>query len=110
MFSLACIACALAAPSAQPSRGLIVGIYDEQSSFGNPSWAFPQYKSLGVEALRSNLYWSEVSKGRPENPRDPDDPSYRWGAYDEFIKRAAANRIKVVLSIVRTPNWAIAAR
>jgi hypothetical protein len=110
MFSLACIACALAAPSAQPSRGLIVGIYDEQSSFGNPNWAFPQYKSLGVDALRSNLYWSLVAKRRPENPRNPADPAYEWGAYDEFVKRASENRIKVVFSIVRTPNWAIAAR
>jgi len=110
LFSLACLACALAAPSAQPSRGLIVGIYDEQSSFGNPSWAFPQYERLGVEALRANLYWSEVAKRRPENARNPLDPAYEWGAYDAFVKRSAESRIKVVFSIVRTPTWAIAAR
>jgi hypothetical protein len=108
LFSLACLACALAAPSAQPSRGLIVGIYDEQSSFGNPSWAFTQYERLGVEALRANLYWSEVAKRRPANGRDPADPAYQWGPYDEFVKRSAESRIKVVFSIVRTPTWAIA--
>ena len=32
----------LAAPSAQPSRGLIVGIFDEQATLGNPDWAYPQ--------------------------------------------------------------------
>jgi hypothetical protein len=108
LFSLACLACALAAPSAQPSRGLIVGIYDEQSSFGHPSWAFPQYERLGVEALRANLYWSEVARRRPENSRNPTDPAYEWGAYDAFVKRSAESRIKVVFSIVRTPTWAIA--
>ena len=71
------LGCALAAPSAQPSRGLIVGIFDEQSSLGRPDWAFPQYKSLGVEALRVNLYWGGPNgvarkkagqRGRPGRP------------------------------------------
>jgi hypothetical protein len=108
LFALACLACALAAPSAQPSRGLIVGIYDEQSSLGNPNWAFPQYERLGVEALRANVYWSGVATKRPANPRNPADPAYDWGGYDAFVKRSAESRIKVVFSIVRTPNWAIA--
>ena len=113
LFALACLACALAAPSAQPSRGLIVGIYDEQSSLGNPDWAFPQYKTLGVEALRANLYWggpSGVGRKKPTNPRNPADPAYEWAAYDAFVKNAAKNRIKVVFSIVRTPTWAIGRR
>jgi hypothetical protein len=108
--ALACLASALATPSAKTSRGLIVGIYDEQSSLGNPNWAFPQYTRLGVEALRANLYWNSVAKRRPENARNPADPAYDWAGYDAFVKRAAENRIKVVFSIVRTPNWAIAAR
>ena len=108
LFALACLACALAAPSAQPSRGLIVGIYDEQSSLGNPDWAFPQYESLGVEALRTNLYWNDVAKRRPANAVNPADPAYDWTMYDAFVKRAAESRIKVVFSIVFTPNWAIA--
>ena len=110
LFALACLACALAAPSALPSRGLIVGIYDEQSSLGNPDWAFPQYQSLGVEALRTNLYWNDVAKRRPANAVNPADPAYDWTMYDAFVKRAADNRIKVVFSIVFTPNWAIAPR
>ena len=42
----------LVAPSAQPrqqSRSLIVGIFDEQATLGDPTWAFPQYKLLGWE-------------------------------------------------------------
>ena len=84
LFALACLACALAAPSAQPSRGLIVGIYDEQSSLGNPDWAFPQYTRLGVEALRAN----------------------RRAAVAQY--RAAVPRWTAVLSRLRLPrgiNW-----
>jgi hypothetical protein len=69
----------LAAPSAKPSRGLIVGIFDEQSTLGNPDWAFPQYKSLGVEALRVNLYWggpTGVARKKPAHAVDPADKAY----------------------------------
>jgi hypothetical protein len=103
----------LAAPSAQPSRGLIVGIFDEGSSIGNPDWAFRQYDSLGVEALRVNLYWGGrggVARRKPANAVNPADPAYDWSMYDTFVKNAAEKRIKVVFSILWTPTWAIAPR
>ncbi len=100
----------LAAPSAKPSRGLIVGIFDEQASIGNPDWAFPQYKSLGVEALRVNLYWGGASgvarSRRPARAVDPADPAYDWSMYDALVKRSKENRIKIVFSILWTPRWA----
>ena len=112
LFALVCLVCGLAAPSAQPSRGLIVGIYDETSTMGNATWAFNQYDSLGVEALRVNLYWGGpggvASRRRPANAVDPADPAYNWSTYDAFVKRAAEKRIKVIFSIVWTPLWAIA--
>jgi hypothetical protein len=109
LIGLVCLVCGLVAPSAQPSRSLIVGIFDEQSSLANPDWAFPQYKSLGVEALRVNLYWggpSGVGRKKPANAVNPADPAYDWAVYDAFVKRAAENRIKVVFSILWTPSWA----
>jgi Glycosyl hydrolase catalytic core len=114
LFGLVCLVCGLAAPSAQPSRGLIVGIYDEGSSLGNATWAFNQYDSLGVEAVRVNLYWGGpggvASRRRPANAVNPADPAYDWTGYDAFVKNAAEKRIKVVFSIVWTPTWAIAPR
>jgi hypothetical protein len=112
---------ALVAPSrakpqqhAKQSRALLVGIFDEQSTLGSPDWAFPQYKTLGVEALRVNLYWGGPSgvarKKRPANARNPADPAYDWTVYDAFVKRAAENRIKPVFSILWTPGWAGSAK
>jgi hypothetical protein len=107
------IVAGLVTPSAQPrqtSRNLIVGIFDEQETFGDPTWAFPQYKLLGVEALRVNLYWGGASgvarKKRPANARNPNDPAYDWTIYDTMVKQSADNKIKPVFSILWTPSWA----
>jgi len=103
----------LVAPSAQPrqqSRNLIVGIFDEQATLGDPTWAFDQYKLLGVEALRVNLYWGGPSgvarKKRPANAVNPNDPAYDWSVYDAMVKQSADNKIKPVFSILWTPSWA----
>ena len=100
----------LLVPGAQASRGILVGIFDEPTTIGNPDWAFPQYKLLGVEALRLNLYWggpTGVARvRRPANAVNPADPAYDWSVYDTVVKRAADNRIKMVFSILWTPRWA----
>jgi hypothetical protein len=103
----------LVAPSAQPrqqSRNLIVGIFDEQETLGDPTWAYQQYKLLGVEALRVNLYWGGPSgvarKKRPANAVNPNDPAYDWTIYDAMVKQSAENKIKPVFTILWTPFWA----
>ncbi len=103
----------LVAPSAQPrqqSRNLIVGIFDEQETFGDPTFAYQQYKLLGVEALRVNLYWGGPSgvarKKRPANARNPNDSAYDWTIYDAMVKQSVENKIKPVFSILWTPSWA----
>jgi len=110
LFALVTLVAGLAAPSAKPSRGLIVGIFDEQSTLGNPDWAYRQYDSLGVEALRVNLYWGGPSgvarKRRPANAVNPADPAYDWSEYDAMVKRSKENGVKVVFSILWTPGWA----
>jgi hypothetical protein len=108
--ALLAVLAGLAAPSATPSRGLIVGIFDEASTIGNPDWAFPQYDSLGVEALRVNLYWggpTGVARARrPANAVNPADLAYDWSVYDAMVKRSKDKGIKVVFSILWTPSWA----
>ena len=109
LVGLVALLAGLAAPSAKPSRGLLVGIFDEQSTLGDPDWAYPQYHQLGVEALRVNLYWggpTGIARKRPAHAVDPADPAYNWALYDEMVKRSKENRIKVVFSILWTPGWA----
>jgi hypothetical protein len=117
LIALVAVVAGLIAPSgAQPSRhsqqsrGILVGIFDESQTLGNPDWAFPEYKTLGVEALRVNLYWGGLSgvarKRRPANAVNPADPAYDWTVYDALVKRAADNKIKPVFSILWTPSWA----
>jgi hypothetical protein len=111
--ALVAIVAGVVAPTAQPSRHMLVGIFDEQMTFGDPDFAFPQYDSLGVQILRVNLYWGGATgvarRRRPANALNPADPAYDWTTYDALVKRAAENRIKVLFSILWTPRWAGAA-
>jgi Glycosyl hydrolase catalytic core len=102
-------AAALALAAAQPaqgSRALIKGIFDEAETIGRPEKTFPLLRTLRTEAVRVNLYWSEVAKRRPLRPADPADKAYNWEGYDRMIGYAARYNIKVVLAIVGTPRWA----
>lgn len=97
-------------PTAQASRTLQLGIYDDSEVFGHPLRAFPLLKSLHVPVLRANLHWGgaplAVATKRPDDASDPADPAYNWSPFDEMVKRAAEAHIKVLATIVGTPGWA----
>jgi Glycosyl hydrolase catalytic core len=102
-------ASALALSAAQPaqgSRALIKGIFDEAETIGRPEKTFPLLRKLRTEAVRVNLYWSEVAARKPKRATDPADPAYRWEGYDRLVEYAARYKIKVVMAIVGTPRWA----
>jgi hypothetical protein len=99
----------LAPTSATASRNMLVGIFDEPQTFANPDWAFTQYRAARIKVLRVNMYWggpTGIARRRPANARDPADPAYAWGRYDDLVRRAAKSRIKMVFSIFATPGWA----
>jgi hypothetical protein len=102
------------AEASQTSRSLLVGIYDEPSTIGRPTWAFPRYRALRVKVLRVNLYWGDLLGAarvrRPARPTDPADPAYNWWIYDQTVRRAQQNGIRIVFSILFTPRWAAARR
>ncbi len=50
-----------AAQPAQGSRALIKGIFDEAETIGRPKQTFPLLRTLRTEAVRINLYWSDVA-------------------------------------------------
>src|SRR6201987_2699497 len=70
---------------------------------GKRAAAMAQLQTLGVTALRVELYWQHVAPGansvsKPAfNAEDPN--SYNWGAYDWLLAEAAARKWKVLLTV-----------
>jgi hypothetical protein len=97
------------APVGEASRIFQLGIDDEAEALGHPSRAFPLFQQLHVRVMRSTLWWggpAGVTKRRPENAADPNDPAYNFSPFDEMVKRAADAGIKVMATLVGTPAWA----
>jgi hypothetical protein len=69
--------------------------------------AFPTYEQLGVDVLERQLVWHDVASRRPERPRDPADPAYRWPAeLDAAVTESAGFGIRMALMVRGTPTWA----
>lgn len=68
---------------------------------------FPIYRDLGVGIYQYALNWESIAQRRPADPRNPDDPAYRWPA-DADLAASEAKRygIKLMLMLIRTPSWA----
>lgn len=63
--------------------------------------------ATGVRVTRIDVLWNEVAPTRPAEPRDPGDPAYRWGRYDRVIDGLTARGVDVLVTVYRTPEWAI---
>jgi hypothetical protein len=106
------VACsAVGATAGSAARGLQVGIYDDASILGRPDTTFPILKQLRTQVIRVTLVWgrngaSGVARRKPARPADPADPAYRWDVYDDVVRRASQNGIKVLFSIIGSPAWA----
>jgi hypothetical protein len=106
----------VAVPSALAAKGMLVGLYDEPQTFGNPTRAFPMMRTLRAQVVRVNLYWGSgagrtgtglgVAKRRPAKPLDPNDRAYNWSHYDRTVQLARRYRIKILFAIYGTPGWA----
>jgi hypothetical protein len=98
------------AATAQASRYMRIGIYDEaQTLYGPVPTTFAMFKQLHVQEVRLNLYWGGrygVAKSRPARATDPADPAYDWDLYDRTVNYAAQNGVHVLFSIYGTPAWA----
>ncbi len=110
------LAALLAVPPATASRHMLVGLLDETSAlYGNPDKTYPMLKRLRVQVVRMDLYWGGksgvarqlgIAKRRPANPRDPDDPAYKWDLYERAAHYAAQYKIKLLFTVYGTPPWA----
>ena len=95
-----------AASTANASKRLKIGIYEEALTLGNPDVGFPYLQELRPQVLRLNLNWYEVAPTRPADPSNPADPAYNWGVYDQTIQRAGTIGVEVLLHVFGTPPWA----
>jgi hypothetical protein len=75
--------------------------------------AFAQMHTLGVKAIRVELYWANVAPGADDAVRpsfDATDPaSYHWGEYDAILQEAKRLGWQVLLTVTSpVPRWATA--
>jgi hypothetical protein len=104
------VAAGATAQSAMPARHMLVGIFDEGQTLGAPETTFPMLKNLRAQVVRVTMYWGGnggvAGRKRPAHPTNPNDPAYNWVIYDNAVREAAQNKIKVLFSIWGTPAWA----
>jgi len=110
MGALCALALACAAPGAQGSRYLQVGIVDDaQLFFGNAAATIADYKELHVQVVPVTLFWggrNGVANADPVHPARPGDPAYDWSIYDQLVRRITGAGMQVLFTIDGTPSWA----
>lgn len=95
-----------------PATGEAAAHYSSRKAIWGPVTfqgrsAFPLYERLGVGIFEDTLRWNEIALSRPADPRDPNDPAYRWPAnVDIALREGPPRRIRVLLQIIGTPRWA----
>jgi hypothetical protein len=93
------------APSAGAAQKSIWGPVGPSAACG--ASCFPFYAQLGVDNVQFQIPWDTVARSRPANPRDPDDPAYRWPAFGDFmVQQAAQYGISLGVLVQGTPSWA----
>jgi hypothetical protein len=63
-------------------------------------------QSLGVRLARFTLRWDKIAPSRPADPRNPSDPAYAWGVYDEVLRALHAHGITALVTLYGSPRWA----
>ncbi len=103
------VAAAFGASTAQASRYIQKGIYDDaQILYGNPDKVFPILYQAGAQLIRVNLWWggpNGVATRRPTNATNPNDPAYDWDTYDRTVRYALAFKMQPIFTVLGTPEW-----
>jgi hypothetical protein len=93
------------APGAGAAQKSIWGPVGEFAGCGGS--CFPAYARLGVDSVQFQIPWDTVARSRPANPRNPNDPAYRWPASGDFmVQQAARYGIGLAVLVQGTPSWA----
>ena len=108
---VAALAALAAVGPASASRFIRSGIYDDAMFlYENPETTFPLLKAANTETARVDLWWGgrdvAVANSKPTNATDPADPAYNWDTYDRLVLWARLTDVRLLFSILGTPNWA----
>lgn len=106
---VAAAACAAAVAPARAAPKARFGIADDawlKYGPGTLESRIGLLRRYGVGIVRFTLRWDKIARTRPRNPRDPNDPAYRWGRFATVIDALHAHHIPVLLTLWGTPGWA----
>lgn len=102
------VAALAGAAGATASPQLELGLMDEPHTLwaADQELALRSLSELRPAVLRVTLYWSDVARRRPAAATNPDDPAYDWHAYDGLALASDRNGVRLLFTILATPNWA----
>jgi hypothetical protein len=96
---------AISVPGAGAAQKSIWGPVGASAACG--ASCFPTYAQLGVDNVQFQIPWDTVARSRPANPRNPNDPAYRWHpSWDFMVQQAAQHGISLAVLVQGTPSWA----
>jgi hypothetical protein len=104
----AATAVAAAAP-ASASRYARYGVQDDGWLLYGPGTLEQRLGTLddlGVQVVRLTVRWDQVAPTKPADQRDPYDPAYRWGPFEDALKGLRAHHIAALVTIWGAPPWA----
>jgi hypothetical protein len=103
-------AAALAAPVADASTRQLTVMQDDAQVRFRTTRTLNEFRRLGVDIVKLNLYWDEVAPKGRRKPRgfDGADPAdYSWGGYDNTVQAILDRGMRPFLSLGgRGPRWA----
>jgi hypothetical protein len=114
LLALTC-ACALPGGASAAELGRMDTAIQEPAFFdaGDQSAAMRNAKAAGASWVKVDLEWPRIAPNSTSATRpagfvasDPGDPRYRWGSADGLVREAAAQGLRMYISIHEAPRWA----
>ncbi len=83
--------------TARGQAASVLGYGVQVNSNGNASANIGHIKALGFDWMKAQMPWKSV---------EPNPGDYRWDVWDQLIGAYHADGIKILISIVKAPDWA----
>jgi hypothetical protein len=102
------------APQAGASGGQLLVLQDNTRILGQPDATAAEFRALGADVVKVQLYWSEVApdvRSKPEGFDGANPASYHWGTYAGAIRSILEHGMQPYISLGgRAPLWATRGR